>query len=55
MEQISQTKSSLAVGLEPAVEWLVLFEKHVSSWESDITEWLESSPMALTEVSEHAV
>ena len=54
IEQISQTKSTLAVGVEPAVEWLVLFEKYVPSWESDNTEWLESSPMALTEVSEHA-
>ena len=45
---------NLAVGVELAVEWSVLFEKYVPSWESDITEWLESSPMALTQVSEHA-
>ena len=47
-------KIDLAVGVEPAVEWSVLFEKYVPSWEFNITEWLESSPMALTEVSEHA-
>ena len=44
--------STLEVGVGPAVEGLILFEKSVASWESDITEWLESSPIALTGVSE---
>ena len=44
--------STLARAVGPDEEGLILFVKSVPSWESDITEWFESSPMALTGVSD---